>query len=230
MSVCASVQVGMNRMLCVSCLRLKFKRKNGNAIPQKMNEKSLFQCCLIWNHCSSCCWSLYITFILIRTFFSSVFIFIWFYSAGLSRLRVNWRYEMQRSLLKKSIILIERDVLNSYFDFLVINVNIICKDILLYIFVKCFLKAKFNKKRTYIYIWIVLEEHCHSYWIFSVSDFYWNHTRSKWSFGLNTNLCHINYNTKYSLHSNVLIMRTESKLFFAEILHNFFWTRIQFCD
>ncbi len=43
-------------------------------------------------------------------------------------------------------------MLNSYFDFLVINVNIICKDILLYIFVKCFLKAKFNKKHVHIYI------------------------------------------------------------------------------
>jgi len=39
--------------------------------------------------------------------------------------------------------LIERD---AYYDFL-INVNIICKDILLYIFVKCFLKANFNNKK-----------------------------------------------------------------------------------
>lgn len=66
-----------------------------------------------------------------------------------------------------------------------------------------FLKSQIElKKKTYIYI-ILIDR---------LGD-------------TNTNLWHINYNTKYSLHGNILT-RTESNYYFvfSEILLNFFWT------
>lgn len=150
-----SVWVGMNRMLRVLCLRSKFKRKNGDAIPQKMNEKSLFQCCLIWIHCSSCCWSLFdITFIQIRNqFFIIVGVFFPFDFTLLDCRGSEWTEDMKCNIFSPSVLTFwSKEMLNAYYDFLVINVNIICKDILLYIFVNCFLKANFNnKKKMYIH-------------------------------------------------------------------------------
>jgi len=69
--------------------------------------------------------------------------------------------------------LIERD---AYYDFL-INVNIICKDILLYIFVKCFLKANFNNKKD-VHIWhvciTVFESSRSTDWKLLISSSFWS--------------------------------------------------------
>lgn len=79
----------------------------------------------------------------------------------------EWTEDMKCNIFSPSVLKFwSKEMLNAYYDFLVIDVNIICKDILLYIFVKCFLKANFNNKKD-VHIWHIHVKHCHSYWIVS---------------------------------------------------------------